>query len=375
MRTLLRSSFALLLLSCGSEGEIAEPTAPKPAPEIHRGTADIPPLDFDHLEPNPKDPIIIEPGDKFIGSPCTSDQECNYAGGVCLRDGFPAGMCSLPCDRFCPDQAGFPVTFCVPIEDLPAGAAGIGMTGACLSRCDYELYSGSGCRDEYGCLEQARAGEADYVRRVCMPGAESTLSGCYEELAQLGIDFEITERADTHPAGRPDLTCHIEQPVIIHPPVHGVDLLYADGDRTPNVLAACNMAKALVKTIDDMKARGAVALMHYGTYNCRVISGSDSLSRHAHADAIDIVGFILEDGTRYTVAEDFEQDISMPATIGGQYLFDAIHRWHDQRFWNIILTPNYNAAHRDHFHVDLTPGSDYLNFTEAYYLGPWEHED
>jgi hypothetical protein len=28
--------------------------------------------------------------------------------------------------------------------------------------------------------------------------------------------------------------------------------------------------------------------------------------------------------------------------------------------WTIALTPNYNASHRDHFHVDLTPGSDFI---------------
>jgi hypothetical protein len=30
------------------------------------------------------------------------------------------------------------------------------------------------------------------------------------------------------------------------------------------------------------------------------------------------------------------------------------------RIFNIILTPNYNAAHRDHFHVDLTPNAHFL---------------
>ena len=25
--------------------------------------------------------------------------------------------------------------------------------------------------------------------------------------------------------------------------------------------------------------------------------------------------------------------------------------------FNVILTPEYNAAHADHFHVDLTPGA------------------
>ena len=28
--------------------------------------------------------------------------------------------------------------------------------------------------------------------------------------------------------------------------------------------------------------------------------------------------------------------------------------------WNIVLTPNYNALHRDHFHVDLTADSDFI---------------
>jgi hypothetical protein len=368
-----RLALFLVLTSCGSEGAIQEPT--RELPGIRAGFIDEPPLQYEAVLPDERDPPVIEPVDKFVGSPCASDAECNYEGGVCLTDGFAGGMCSAACERFCPDAEGFPVTFCVPLDQLPAGAARIGMTGACLSRCDYSLYVGTGCREEYGCIEETRAGEPDVVRRVCMPGVSSELSGCYAELAALGVDFEITERADEHPAGRPDLTCHIEDPVIIHPPVHGVDLLYADGDRTPNVLAACRMAKALVKTIDDMKARGAVAMMHYGTYNCRPISGSDNLSRHAFADAIDVVGFILEDGSRYTVANDFEQDVADPETIAGQYLFDAVHRWHDQKFWNIILTPNYNTAHRDHFHVDLTPASDYLNFAEAYYLGPADYVD
>jgi hypothetical protein len=26
--------------------------------------------------------------------------------------------------------------------------------------------------------------------------------------------------------------------------------------------------------------------------------------------------------------------------------------------WNIVLTPNYNADHRNHFHVDLTDGAN-----------------
>lgn len=227
----------------------------------------------------------------------------------------------------------------------------------------------------FGCVERARTNDAATVKRVCMPGVESTLDGCYDQLAQLGVDFEITERADDHPDGYPELTCHIEDPVILHPPIHGVDMYSTSGTRTPNVLAACSMALKLIATIDDMKAQGAVALTHYGTYNCRPIAGTSHLSRHAFADAIDIAGFILDDGTLYTVLDDFEMDNDMPATAGGRYLYDAVHRWHDNRFWNIILTPNYNSDHRNHFHCDLTPGSNTLHFQEEHYLGPAPWDD
>ena len=44
---------------------------------------------------------------------------------------------------------------------------------------------------------------------------------------------------------------------------------------------------------------------------------------------------------------------------------ELLHRaacwWHEAGIFNIILTPNYNADHRNHFHVELTPGSDYIN--------------
>ena len=50
--------------------------------------------------------------------------------------------------------------------------------------------------------------------------------------------------------------------------------------------------------------------------------------------------------------------------------FDAAHRWYDDWIWNIILTPNYNLAHDNHFHVDLSPGSHYVGATDGRYIGP-----
>ncbi len=310
----------------------------------------------------------------FVGSPCDTVADCDYADAVCLTDDFPGGACSLPCDLYCPDQDGFPTTFCVAEAELPPAAAALG-DGACLSRCDFGLFPGTGCRPGYGCVEAARANEPDTVRWVCLPGEQTELTPCLSSLAARGVSFEPTTIADEHPSTNPELTCHIEEPVYLNSPVLGVELHNSAGTETSRILVSCETAHAVVSTIEDVADLDVVALRHMGTYNCRVISGTSTLSEHAFAAAIDIAGFEFDGGEVYTVLDDWEHDTSTPQTPGGIFLYEAAHRWFDDYIWNIILTPNYNADHDNHFHVDLTPGSHYLGFTDGRYIGPAPYND
>ena len=82
-----------------------------------------------------------------------------------------------------------------------------------------------------------------------------------------------------------------------------------------------------------------------GTYNCRRIAGRHAWSEHATADAIDIAGFQLDDGRRISVARDWKGDEASAAFLrevrdGACSLFAT------------VLSPDYNAAHRDHLHLD-----------------------
>ncbi|MEO5938518.1 MAG: extensin family protein [Sphingomonas sp.] len=88
-----------------------------------------------------------------------------------------------------------------------------------------------------------------------------------------------------------------------------------------------------------------VAIEHFGTYNCRDIAGGTTLSEHAHARAIDIAGFVLENGKRITVARDWQGDDS-----ASLFLHDV--RDGACRLFSTTLSPDYNAAHRDHLHLD-----------------------
>jgi hypothetical protein len=87
-------------------------------------------------------------------------------------------------------------------------------------------------------------------------------------------------------------------------------------------------------------------ILHFGSYSCRTIAGSDHMSHHANANAIDISGFRLRNGITISVLKDW-------GTRGPEAVFlNTIHNGACDYF-NTTLGPDYNAAHRDHFHLDM----------------------
>jgi hypothetical protein len=86
-----------------------------------------------------------------------------------------------------------------------------------------------------------------------------------------------------------------------------------------------------------------------GSYACRNVVGVpdvEKLSGHAIANAVDISGFILQDGRRITV----EQGWRSPDP-GIHAFFQAIHGSACKRF-GTVLSPDYNAAHYNHLHLE-----------------------
>lgn len=310
----------------------------------------------------------------FIGSPCDVDADCAFEGLVCLApdEGFPKGMCSQACELYCPDADGYPTTFCAAASELPA-AWDRGWDGACVSRCDFGAYPDGACRTDYACATAERANEPQTQVQSCLPGAISEITACQQDLADRGVDFAPTTRAPEQADGASEL-CVIDDPVLVYPPIAGVDILDYSGGLDEVMLTSCDAAHSIVDTVEDVADQGVVSVHHLGTYNCRVIAGTSTLSRHAYGDAIDLAGFEFADGTWWTLIDDWEHETTSFETDAGAFLYDAAHRWYDQGYWNIILTPNYNTAHDNHFHVDLTPGGDYIGFTGGY-IGPAPYAD
>lgn len=88
-----------------------------------------------------------------------------------------------------------------------------------------------------------------------------------------------------------------------------------------------------------------------GSYSCRNVAGTARRSAHATADAIDISAFVLADGRRISVLGGW----SAGSEREREFL-RVIHSSACKRF-GTVLGPNYNAAHRDHLHVELGGGA------------------
>lgn len=92
---------------------------------------------------------------------------------------------------------------------------------------------------------------------------------------------------------------------------------------------------------------------HLGAYSCRRLYGRSegAWSQHATGNAIDIAGFVLADGTRISVLRDWDSEGD-----GEKARFLRQTRDGACRAFSTVLSPEYNAAHADHFHLDMSSG-------------------
>ena len=142
--------------------------------------------------------------------------------------------------------------------------------------------------------------------------------------------------------------------------VDGVRFTGASGGPTiaytpRDITISCPVAAALAIWGSEVVQPAAFAafgqrvatIEHFGGYSCRRMYGASEgrWSEHATADAVDIAAFVLADGTRISVIGDWTGSDSEARFLrqvrdGACDLFAT------------VLSPDYNAAHADHFHFD-----------------------
>lgn len=163
---------------------------------------------------------------------------------------------------------------------------------------------------------------------------------CEQALSSSGL--RVARQADS-----PDATC----PLINTWRVQGGDVALSS-----SFLASCRLAVSFALFEHHVLQPAAQAIYgqaisrvdHLGSFACRNVYGRENgrRSQHASADALDIAGLRLADGRSISVLKDWPKD-NQDARFLRQVRDGACD------MFSGVLSPDYNAAHRNHFHLDV----------------------
>ena len=139
--------------------------------------------------------------------------------------------------------------------------------------------------------------------------------------------------------------------------VNGVHVVSAGGIRASFYPLTCEATAALAMWLEhevqplarELLGQRVTSIRSLGGYSCRNIVGNrlwkSWRSQHATANAVDITGFTLADGRQIGVRKHWRGD-------GAEARFLKAAQRRACRYFRAVLGPEYNAAHRDHLHLD-----------------------
>ncbi|MBW7921763.1 MAG: extensin family protein [Rubellimicrobium sp.] len=183
---------------------------------------------------------------------------------------------------------------------------------------------------------------ADFARVVAAAAPAPAARGSARPLVQgsglCGVAI-LSGRALGHVSGPG--ACGVEDAVEVRA-VGGITV-------SPAVTVDCRTATALATWVERVanpeignQGGGIARIETAGGYSCRGRNGQAGarLSEHAKGHAVDIMGFVLRDGSRLTVLGNW-----------GNRALRAMHRGACGIF-GTVLGPEANSFHANHFHLD-----------------------
>jgi hypothetical protein len=136
---------------------------------------------------------------------------------------------------------------------------------------------------------------------------------------------------------------------------------------SPPLWVDCSFATLLepIETIIQEEARSELdtSIRHvdtFGAYVCVTRAGpwttrfatKPAISEHSFGLAFDLRSLTPAKGRPITVLQDYEQGVDEPVTPRGRFLRNVAIRLKRESGLTHVLTPDFDAAHRNHFHLD-----------------------
>jgi hypothetical protein len=198
--------------------------------------------------------------------------------------------------------------------------------------------------------------------------ASDTPAYRYARLSQTECEAELAAR---HIDYTQETAIAVAEPVRLAGQLHGVVFRTDQTAKTRRTsayeIADCRLVLALDDFAEILSRHDIVEVRHYSMYRPpNTWSDDKPATRHPGALAIDAGRFIDRAGDVLDVDHDFHGAIDAktcgdgaaprPATPSALALRAILCETVDRRLFNVVLTPNYNKAHHNHFHLELTIG-------------------
>ena len=197
--------------------------------------------------------------------------------------------------------------------------------------------------------------------------ADATPAVYYGQLSQADCEAELVAR---HIDFIRETASGVLAPVRLTGPLRGVTFRSDARDSvratSPYEIADCRLVLALDDFAQILNRHDIVEVRHYSMYRPpRSFDGAIG-KRHPAALAIDTGRFIDRSGVELDVDRDFHGAIGdktcgegagpRSPTAAALALRAILCDTVDAQLFNVVLTPNYNRPHRNHFHLEITAG-------------------
>ena len=150
----------------------------------------------------------------------------------------------------------------------------------------------------------------------------------------------------------------------------GIGPLQLEGRRGAETMLDCRLAATLLAWTPTLKKAGVVSLEHVSLHRPGArIRRSGRRSAHAGALAFDLGGATFRDGVEVDVLKHwkFKKRGAEPCDRGRRggegprltRLRKAVCEAAEDGLFQVVLTPHYDRAHRDHLHLELKPEVDW----------------
>lgn len=165
----------------------------------------------------------------------------------------------------------------------------------------------------------------------------------------------------------------VATPVRLMGPLHGIHFQHADATdwlaSARREIMDCRLVLALDDLAGLLAPSGVTTVFHYGIYRDDLPLPAHGRPLHHTAGlAIDVAALVKEDGTRLEVQRDWRGHVgartcdaaAVPsANAQTGELHAILCEVAKEKIFHQVLTPNHNAAHWNHFHLEVMRGTEW----------------